>query len=524
MAAENTIASEITPEVSEHIAAVNRSRIERNTDFRYHRIFWGAYKQHVHELLVGASVGTAAGALLGLTVLAFVGWPAIVIGAAAGLAYAAEKIGSIGSTSGAHAASLAEKHASALDPANEGDPLKIANDRLMSGAGGHNYDFATRETRKKYFYLRSGATGAAIGAASGALLGTISIFGAQAAGVQVTAIPVIGHILVAGGLMGLLGPVAAPIIIGALIFGVLGLTYGIDRGIFKSIFNKMDTFLTGRKEPVGDPGKEQAHAMGIPNDELYTHRLQRQEDIHALQSAYDKNIFMGGLRGYLKGLVGGVTIGAVIGAVTGALALGALAIVAIHVAAVAAPVIMIAATVAFAGYFGTVFSESGYNAGTEATARAIDDELPRAQAAARGIPEAPEREAKEAGIVGKAFNNLLGGIRKISEASKNMYNQLNDYPGSPGSKENAMLLAEATADAKAAEATAAYYAKISPEDARELDRKLEKDVKQGQADRTSNVAPKNINDIIREQGMNYPDFTTMLANQKADCVPTHNKS
>lgn len=535
MTTENNIASEITPEVGSHIAAVNQSRIEQNADFRYHRIFWGAYKQHVHELLVGISAGGAVGAVLGLATIAFFGWPAIVIGAAAGIVYTADKISSIGSASGAHAASLAERHASALDPANENNPLKIADDHLMTGKGGHHYDFKAGESKKKYFYWQSGLVGTGIGAATGALLGTLGVYAATAGHFSMAALPVIGHIVTIGVLAGL-GPVAAPIVAGALIFGILGFTFGIDRGLFKSIFNKVDAFVTGRKgEPI-DHGREQAQAMGISDEDLHNRRLQRQEDIHALQDAYDKNIFMGGMRGWLKGFAGGIALGLAIGALVGGLALAGVAIAGVAITATVATAVVGTAVVGFAGYFGTVFSEAGFNAGTESTTRAINDELPRSQAAAQGIAQEPPdiHFSQDKTIVGKTLDTFLGGIRKVSEASKNMYHQLNDYPGAPGSKEAVELLAQVNADAQANKAAADYYAKITLEEARELDRKLgkeksseDKDAKQNESksvDRTSNIAPKNISAIIKEPGLNYPDFTTMLANQKTDFTPTPNKN
>lgn len=519
MAVETSINSDITPEVDSHIAAVSRSRIEQNTNYRYHRIFWGAYKQHVHELLVGMSVGTAIGAIGGLAACVFFGWPAIVIGAGLGLAYAVDKISSIGSSSGAHAASLAERHASALDPVNEGDPLKIANDRLMVGKDGHHYDFKTSEKKNKYFYWKSGLTGAGIGAGTGALLGALTAL-------HVEGLAVVSSILAVSALAPL-GPIA----VGAIALGLLGLTYGIDRGLFKSVFNKMDSFLTGQKKgEIKDVGREQALAMGMNDDEIYSRRLQRQEDIHALQSAYDKNIFMGGMRGWLKGLAGGIAIGLFIGALTGGLALAAIAIGGVAITGTLAGAVMVTSLVGFGGYFGTVFSESGYNAGTEATTRAINDELPRSQAIAQGIAQEPDLNlTQEKGIIGKGLDNFLGGVRKISEASKNMYNQLNDYPGAPGSKEAIELLQQVNADAQT-KAAHTYYEKISLEEARELDRKLGKekssvhtDVKTSESkstDLSSNIAPKNISAIMKEQGLSYPDFTTMLTNQKTDFTPT----
>ncbi len=495
---------DITPEVQAHIEAVSRPRVEKNTEAKYYRIFWGAYKQHVHELLVGVGVGSGVGALAGLGA-ALLFFPvfapaAIIVGAAGGLAYAAEKISSIGTSSGAHASSLAEKHARALAPENKGNDLLAANDQLMNNGGGHHYDFMETEERQNYFHLKSGLTGTLIGAASGGLLGSVTVFAATALHIGVDAIPIIGQLLGATAIAGALGA-AAPIIIGAIAFGILGLTFGIDRGLFKSLFNKIDSVLNGRSHNKSDPGREQAQEMGLSEEELMKRRMQRQEDIHALQDAYDKNIFMGGLKGFVKGLVGGIILGAFIGTLIGVATLGVLAVVAAPMVAAAAPLVMGAAITGFAGYFGTVFSETGYNAGTEATTRAIDDELARSQAKGAASEPRTAVQNEQHGIIGRVFDGALAGVRKLSEASKDLYNQAHDFSAK-------------TEPAVAAPVVQEYSSEVTYADMRELDRKMNRE------DATS----KNVSDIIKERTPNYQDFATMLANQKTDYSSLQNKN
>jgi hypothetical protein len=431
---------------------LDNARLRDDSSLKYPYFFWSGYKHHVRGLLAGIALGALIGGLVGLAVFAFA--PAIgVLGVLAftggGILFGAEQVGSIGTASGTRASGLAESHARALDPANEGDPVKIANDKLMYNGERHHYEYPEDRDTNKLFSFKSGLTGLGIGAIAGALVGKFAIgFPVVSAVAKVAAIAALGH-------------VAAPIVAGAIVFGILGLSFGIERGIFKSIFNTVSSITEGKGRITSqDLGREQAAEQGT-EPELMARRLTRQQEMYDLRTEYDEKIFLNGIRGYIKGAVGGSLIGAFFGAALGLLAFGALALI--------APVSIGVIVGVFAGagalYGLKTFSEAGYNAGAEATARSIDDEFKLKQAQEAGlvaeIPPSPGEPKK--GLIASSFSKLLGGVGKVSGESKDIYESVYDTDA-VDPKEAAALVES--------QQQAAYAQQVTPADAEKLNARL----------------------------------------------------
>lgn len=475
--------SHIEPESADYAASVH---LNGNNAKQYQRIFWGGYKHHVRALLTGVSLGAVTGAAVGTIALILfppLGLLGIAAFAGAGSLIGVEQLSSIGTASGSRAASLAEVHASTLDPANEGKKEKIIKDSLMD-FDDHHYEADGTTKKNKWFQWKSGLTGTAIGGAVGALVGSILLIKSFA--VDIPLITMLAH----AGIFAAIGastPALAPILAGALVFGMLGLTFGIDRGIFKSVFNNIDSFLNGKK----NNGREQfiGHETGT---ELKNHRLEREKVIDKLHKKYDEKIFMGGIKGYLQGATGGALIGLVAGALVGG-------IIALLAPAIAIPVIAGFMTAGIA--FGVkTFSEAGYNAGVESTTRAIDDEFHLRQAQkAKGILTEPEENitTEPKMLSGKLFDGALGIIGAVSNTSKKIYN--NVYAGNTNNDPDMPHVAQRQNS---------YYDQITPEETSELNRKLARNKKYtdyrpvnvfGTATIKTPDEPKNFADTITQQ-------------------------
>ncbi len=382
MSPQTDIAEKIGPPTP-----LDEGRAEADNALKYPHNFWGGYKGHTRGMLTGTVFGGIAGGLLALVLMPFTGGAslaALPALAGAGLLIGAEEVGSIGASTGTSSAGLAEKHARLRDPANAGDPLKANQDKLMYGGNGHHYEFPPDRDRKKLFHWKSGLAGAIIGIVAGALVG-----------------------MAAPAVLG--GAVAATFampVIGSIVFGLFGLSFGIERGFFKSIFNGMTTLTGDRTRDFDngvDIGLQQELAKGQTEEQVFAHRLERQEDIHNLQEEYDQKLFASGVRGYVKGLTGGAVVGILVGAAVGLIALGILAL-----AHVSVPVLALGALFAagFGTYFGKTFAEAGKLAGTESAARALDDEFERKQILqAQGIYEAPAIESPQ-----KPFFHPVAGV------------------------------------------------------------------------------------------------------------------
>ncbi|MEI7668664.1 MAG: hypothetical protein WCJ33_01105 [Pseudomonadota bacterium] len=368
--------AKINLEVKQHADMLDYARVEENSNQKSYSNFWSSYKGHVRGLLAGVLIGALGGCAIGIGIgfLGFTGlaMPVVVqLFSAMGALFGAEAVGSIGASSASRAAGLAEKHARFLDPENSDDKLKAAEDKLMVDGRGHHNAQPPNHDNGNFFNIKSGSAGLLIGAAAGALLGAAHLL---------AEIPIVSAIVPSLVIFGASAPIAA----GALVLGICGLTFGVDRSIFKSIFNQISAFMEGRDAARGDDiGQKQA--VGKTAAELLEQRLTRQEDIHYLQKDYDEKIFLSGVDGYLKGAAGGSAIGAIFGAISGAIVVGALML-----AVTLAPTVILSIIGGFAAA-GTLlglktFAETGKEAATESTARAIDDEFERGkELRAKGI-------------------------------------------------------------------------------------------------------------------------------------------
>ena len=396
----------INQDVINHSVAIDDARVQENAELKYHRNFWSSAKGHMRGWFAGGTLGTIIGSGLGLAALSFAtaGAPLLPIFAAfavTGTLFGVEAYSAIAAAGASRAAGLAEKHARKLDPANAGDPLKIAEDKLMYDGRGHHYEFPPDRDKGKIFSWKSGLLGTTIGATGGAILGFL------------------GHELAAGaivhsvgvGIAASVGTLALPVIsapimalAGAIAFGIAGMSFGVDRGIFKSLFNQIDFNIKGKIHDgtCVDIGKEQAIEQGTVAD-LSQQRLNRQAEIQHLDKEYNRKIFWGGIKGAFNGFAGGIVIGAAVGLAVGAVVFGGLALFATPVAAS----LLLPVFASAGAMFGMkIFADAGREAGAESTARAIDDEFERNLALQeRGIAPEPAKKPE-----GQWFNLGTGVI------------------------------------------------------------------------------------------------------------------
>lgn len=451
---------------------LNKTRVKENAALKEPYIFWGGYKHHVRGMLVGTTLGAVIGAVVGCAAIPFLGPFGPLIGAGAGLAFGAEQASSIGTASGSRASGLAERHARILDPANEGDPVKIANDKLSYDGRGHHYEYPEGKGDNKIFSWKSGLAGTIIGAGAGALIGH------EVAGMTII------HAVAVAMIGASVAPAIAPILAGALVFGLLGLTFGIERGLFKNVFNKISSLAEGKfRNTPNEMGMQQSLSQET-GDELLNHRLRRQEQVYNLRTQYDEKIFSNSMAGYAKGASGGALIGGVFGALAGLVAVGIL------VAATGGIGIGIAAIVGLFAAGGALygiktFGEAGYEAGAESTARTIDDEFQAGQSQKeRGqVVSEPALPEPKKGLIATSFDALMRGVSKLSGESKELYNSVYD---------NEAQLAQSAMDATS-QPQPNYNNAITQADTEKLNEKLNMGDKRNFADMIaqSQTTPQN---------------------------------
>ncbi len=395
----------INPEVKKTLGDMSGERIDARAAGDFPRHFWSTSKHgHYRFALAGVAIAVPIAAAIGAAVAAAVSWALapIIIPAfiGAGALMAVESFGSTGSAAASRASGLAEKHARILDGEGKGlAPQTALDDNLMNNGQGHHYEFPRNRDNGKLFSWKSGLTGAAMGAAAGGLLGIGgAIAHIPAAAAIATAIPALA-----------VAPFLPIVVAGAITFGLFGLTFGIERKVFKSIFNYTDAHIQGKLSPDKSPdlGKQQSQES---DPALAQQRVQRQADIDRLERSYNERISWGALSGRFRGFLGTVP-GVAIGAVVGVLALAA-----VSLTGGAALLPMIAHSVvvplfaAAGGLLGMkVFSEAGMEAGAEATARSIDNEFERNRALrAQGITPPKPKETKGSWLNPKAA--LIMGV------------------------------------------------------------------------------------------------------------------
>lgn len=277
MATDTNIADETQPAPAKE-AAVNHEFTAQYdghlpTDSYYYSASWGAYKGYVKGMLGGLFLGSGIGGaiglvaagvglalsvpLFGLTAPVFI-LSSLAVGSAYGAIKGAEEFGRIMSVGGGAVAldeqdkrndkvieaklrkstralasalgvedKLSEKYPEFFEPVEP-----IVNPNAKPGDGPH-MAAATAPTTK-IFHWKTALIGLAIGAGVGALIATGA--GLLLPGVAFGAI-VEGAIAVHG-----LGHIAA---FSATITGLFGVTFGIDRGIFRKVFDFTDHLFSG---------------------------------------------------------------------------------------------------------------------------------------------------------------------------------------------------------------------------------------------------------------------------------------
>ena len=415
-------------EVKTSLADMSGAAIQDKHAQDFPRHFWSTAKSgHYRFALAGVAIAAPIAAVIGAAVAATVGWalapliiPAFV---AAGSLMAVESFGQMGSAAASRASGLAEKHARLLEGETMGkSKLAALDDQLLQDGQRHHYGSSPNEP-KKFFSLKSGITGTVLGALSGAVLGlggTIAhIAPAASLAAAIAKVPAIAALThaVAGTALAAAAPMVGMAVAGAAVFGLFGLTFGLERKIFKSFFNHTDAITQGATSERGpDLGKSQT---SLSDPEFDRARAQRMNNVSALEHDYNDRIFWGSLNGRFRGFAG-VVPGVVIGAAAGALALGAAALIGLTGGAALIPIFAAAG-----GLLGMkVYSEAGTEAGAEATARAIDNEFERnRELRAHGITPQPQKAKSswlnlKAGVlstlagaaVGVALTAVLGPV------------------------------------------------------------------------------------------------------------------
>lgn len=286
----------------------------------YYKMHWGAYKGHVRGLVRGLIVGSVMGALVGLGIaglgaIGVLGFAASLstLTLAAGFAslggiLASEIMGRVGNAAGNVASQLAELELRERYP----ELPEITPDSPQPGYG-HHYEVPPERDRGKLFHPRVAAAGALLVGAFGGLVGLSGVS------------HIIGELTL--GLAAGVSPLA-PVAMGAL----FGMSFGINRSVFKSIFNFTDGLFEGKLTgPTLDDLAKDRERYRLQGESVHPpviNSLQRQEEYYRLQNEYFKIAFSAGFSGNARGLVGGSLSGGVAG-----LALGGVAAVACLLAA-----------------------------------------------------------------------------------------------------------------------------------------------------------------------------------------------
>lgn len=288
----------------------------------YYKSFWGAYKGHVRGmlrgLLIGAVAGLAVGAGLAALSLTPLAAPLLLgahfsIGAiiatftGVGAIFGAELLGKIGNSAGNAAAQFAESEMRLRYPSLP----EISADSPAPGFG-HHFEIPPDDD-KGFFHRRVALPGLLVGTAIGALLA----FGVPHAGVEL-----LGHI--GFDIFGHGAATAATIGAG----GLMGASFGVNRGKFKSLFNFTDNLMMGR---LGGPDKDQIerdrarYKEQDPSKPYVITGAQRYDEYQRLLTGYYKRAFSAGWNGDQRGLLGGGLAGILSGLAAGGLVCAGLA-------------------------------------------------------------------------------------------------------------------------------------------------------------------------------------------------------
>jgi hypothetical protein len=239
----------------------------------YHHTWWESYKGSVKGKLGGVVIGTlvgeviggvviAAASVVGATLLTAAAIPTIGAFATAGMLYGAHEFSDIGKVTGAVAATQqqAEARMKSFEDVKFAE-IKQEISELKSLVKGETADqaqakkiraivsnFDDQDYRKTHYaklstpkinslaFWKVALVGLAVGAVAGALLGATGL-----------ASELMDHIITrAGGATPVLELLANhPIKASALIFGAMGASFGMNRDVFRRIFDKTDLWFKG---------------------------------------------------------------------------------------------------------------------------------------------------------------------------------------------------------------------------------------------------------------------------------------
>lgn len=292
----------------------------------YYKAGHGGYKGHVRGMLRGMIIGALAGLALGLGLAAlFTFAPGLITTAfhmssfamTAGVAGAlvaamtgvgsivgAELMGKVGTSAGVAAAMYSEAELRMRYPALP----EISPDSPAPGIG-HHFEVPPDKDYHKIYHRKVAIPGLILGTAIGGLLAAGGI----------------GFELLGTGGTAMLAEVGISIPAMTVAAGSLfGLSFGLNRGLLKSLFNWSDNLLQGR---VTGPSKEMVardqarYKVHDPNNPYVISGAQRDDEYHRLLNGYFKKSFSAGWdgdrRGFLGGVLGGTLGGAIVGIVAG---------------------------------------------------------------------------------------------------------------------------------------------------------------------------------------------------------------
>jgi hypothetical protein len=257
-------------------------------------------------LLTGMTYGGLVGVgLLGASALLPFSIPVSIIAslAALGAITGSELMGHIGTSAGTVSSVLAEKEIRLRYPSLPA----ISPDSPEPGVGYHA-EIPPGRDRGKFYHLKTGLAGAALGASVGALFGIGGLAEHLFSHETFHMMHQIFHA----------GATQISIAAGAL----FGAQFGVNRGIFKTIFNYTDSLFEGR---IGGPSKAQIarererYTILEQGERSEVTSLQRQEEFYRLQNGYYKAAFNAGFSGNARGLLAGMVSGAMTGLAFGAL-------------------------------------------------------------------------------------------------------------------------------------------------------------------------------------------------------------
>jgi hypothetical protein len=401
--------------VEEDIPEIDDARVKEKAERYYYRSFHGAYKGHYKGFLTGLVGGAVIATGVGLIAAALLTGPLGIFGAAAfwgitaafsaaGMGLGFHAYSNAGTIAGAKASSLAEKHARQLVKSkliSKGKGVAAPEDEFdepsFEGRYKHHYEVPPDRDSGMFWHWKTGTIGAAIGTGLGAVIGfgapaVITAFATEIAHIgaafAATSIAQTLGITAAGMTAATAGIAAAPVLVGAVALGLVGVSFGINRSIFKSWFNVIDGWAKGKPGGIELKTVEQELAQARTPEEreqimvrekaIYETALRRQDMIYDLDKKYYDKIFWNSIGGMFNGYAGGSILGMTIGA---ALGVGAAVLLApmlggISLGALAFPMMMGMAVAG--GHMGAeTFSSAGANAGAEAMSKALDEEFQR---------------------------------------------------------------------------------------------------------------------------------------------------